>query len=75
MGALRIFAPYIDPDRATTFDADLSWYATLLGEVRDREVQRARFAAMIADLPPEQVSGPSPPDRGTLCGDQSAVTG
>jgi hypothetical protein len=55
---LRIFAAYVDPDRAQAFDAELSWYAALLGEVRDREVQRARFAEMIADLPPEQVLGP-----------------
>jgi CHAD domain-containing protein len=55
---LRIFAAYVDPDRAKAFDADLSWYAALLGEVRDREVQRARFGEMIADLPPELVLGP-----------------
>ena len=55
---LRIFAAYLNPDRAEAFDADLSWYAALLGEVRDREVQRARFGQMIADLPPEQVLGP-----------------
>ena len=55
---LRIFAAYFDPERAEAFDADLAWYAALLGEVRDREVQRARFGQMIADLPPEQVLGP-----------------
>ena len=55
---LRIFAAYFDPDRAQAFDADLAWYAALLGEVRDREVQRARFGQMIADLPAEQVLGP-----------------
>jgi CHAD domain-containing protein len=55
---LRIFAAYFDGERAAAFDADLAWYAALLGEVRDREVQRARFGRMIADLPPEQVLGP-----------------
>lgn len=55
---LRVFADYLDPDRARAFDADLAWYAGLLGQVRDREVQRARFAAAIAALPPEQVLGP-----------------
>ena len=54
---LRIFAAYFDPDRAEAFDTDLAWYAALLGEVRDREVQRTRFGTMIADLPPEQVLG------------------
>jgi CHAD domain-containing protein len=55
---LRVFADYVDPDRARAFDAELSWYAALLGEVRDREVQRARFAKAIAALPDEQVLGP-----------------
>ena len=39
-------------------DTELSWYAALLGQVRDRGVQRARFGKMIADLPDEQVLGP-----------------
>jgi len=55
---LRIFAAYVDPDRAQAFDAELSWYAALLGQVRDREVQRARFTAAISELPEEQVLGP-----------------
>jgi CHAD domain-containing protein len=55
---LRVFAEFVDPERARTFDAELSWYAALLGEVRDREVQRARFAKAIAALPEEQVLGP-----------------
>ena len=55
---LRVFADYVDPDRARAFDAELSWYAALLGEVRDREVQRARFAKAIAALPEELILGP-----------------
>lgn len=55
---LRVFADYVDPDRAQAFDAELSWYAALLGEVRDRDVQRARFVAAVADLPEELVLGP-----------------
>ena len=55
---LRIFADYFDPDRAAAFDSDLSWYAALLGEVRDREVQRARFTKVVAALPEELVMGP-----------------
>ena len=55
---LRVFADFLDPDRAQAFDADLSWYAGLLGGVRDREVQRARFTAAIAELPEELVLGP-----------------
>ena len=33
---LRIFAGYLDIDRARAFDPDLSWYAAQLGEDRDR---------------------------------------
>ena len=55
---LRVFADFLDPARAQAFDAELSWYAGLLGGVRDREVQRARFTAAIAELPEELVLGP-----------------
>jgi len=55
---LRVFADFVDPARAQAFDAELSWYAGLLGGVRDREVQRARFTAAIAELPEELVLGP-----------------
>ncbi len=55
---LRIFADFVDADRAAAFDAELSWYADLLGEVRDREVQRERFAAAVANLPDDLVLGP-----------------
>jgi len=55
---LRVYAEFVDTQRARAFDADLAWYAGLLGQVRDREVQRARFAAAVAALPAEQVLGP-----------------
>ena len=55
---LRIFADYLDAEAARALDAELSWYADLLGQVRDREVQRARFAATLAELPAELVLGP-----------------
>jgi len=55
---LRIFAAYFDADRAAAFDTELAWYAAVLGEVRDREVQRVRFADAIGELPAEQVLGP-----------------
>jgi CHAD domain-containing protein len=55
---LRIFADYFDADRAKKLDVELSWYAEILGQVRDREVQRSRFAEAIAALPDELVLGP-----------------
>ncbi|QTJ67891.1 CYTH and CHAD domain-containing protein [Rhodococcus sp. ZPP] len=55
---LRVFKNLLDPDAAARLDEELSWYAGVLGEVRDREVQRARFVAAVTDLPDELVLGP-----------------
>ncbi|HZC70666.1 MAG TPA: CYTH and CHAD domain-containing protein [Jatrophihabitans sp.] len=52
---LRIFGAPFDERLAADLDAELSWYADALGEVRDRQVQRARFAAAIDELPDELV--------------------
>jgi len=55
---VRIFAQYVQAEAAAALDAELSWFADLLGPVRDREVQRARFAKTVADLPAELILGP-----------------
>jgi CHAD domain-containing protein len=56
---LRIFsAALLEQDEAGHLDEELSWYQDLLGEVRDRQVQRARFAEALSDLAPELVLGP-----------------
>ena len=55
---LRIFRPFVDADRAASFDAELSWYAATLGEVRDREVQRLRMRKLLDEIPDELVLGP-----------------
>ncbi|MFC8177932.1 CHAD domain-containing protein [Rhodococcus sp. NPDC057297] len=55
---LRVFADVFDDDRAAFLEAELSWYAGLLGEVRDRQVQRARFAESLGELPDHLVLGP-----------------
>ncbi|WP_111766753.1 CYTH and CHAD domain-containing protein [Nakamurella deserti] len=55
---LRIFRPFVDADRAAAFDAELSWYAATLGEVRDREVQRVRMRALLDEIPDDLVLGP-----------------
>ncbi|OZD08053.1 adenylate cyclase [Rhodococcus sp. 06-235-1A] len=55
---LRVFGSLFEDEPAAHLEAELSWYASLLGEVRDRQVQRARFAAALRELPPELVLGP-----------------
>jgi len=59
-GTLRVFGPLLElaPADVALADEELRWFAGLLGAVRDRQVQRARFAATLAQLPPEQVMGP-----------------
>ncbi|WP_067675046.1 CYTH and CHAD domain-containing protein [Nocardia miyunensis] len=55
---LRVFGALLDPSSVGEMDDELKWYATLLGDVRDCQVQRRRLAAEIAALPPELVLGP-----------------
>jgi len=48
---LRTHRRLIDPMRVKTLDSELKWLADELGEVRDLEVQNARFHQRLADLP------------------------
>ena len=43
---------------AAELNNELSWYADLLGQVRDRDILSSRLTKQIAELPPEQVRGP-----------------
>ena len=68
---LRVFADAFDSAVAIGLDEELSWYAGILGHVRDHEVQRARFAQAVADLPGEWVLGPVAADiETTLAAEQ-----
>ncbi|KZF06497.1 MAG: CHAD domain-containing protein [Rhodococcus sp.] len=68
---VRVFGGAFDPAVATGLDEELSWYAGILGHVRDHEVQRARFAQAVADLPDEWVLGPVAADiETTLAAEQ-----
>lgn len=68
---LRVFPDAFDTGVATGLDEELSWYAGILGHVRDHEVQRARFAQAVADLPDEWVLGPVAADiETTLAAEQ-----
>lgn len=62
---LRVFGDAFDPDFATHLDEELSWYAGILGHVRDHEVQRERFAKALRELPGEWVLGPVAADIDT----------
>jgi CHAD domain-containing protein len=55
---LRVFNKLLDTEVRTKLDAELSWYAGVLGEVGDRQVQRKRFGEKVADLPSELVMDP-----------------
>jgi CHAD domain-containing protein len=55
---LRVFAKLLDRSVTGHVDDELKWFAGLLGEVRDCQVQRRRFQEGLAPLPPELVLGP-----------------
>jgi CHAD domain-containing protein len=47
-----------DAAPAEELNNELSWYADVLGQVRDRDILSSRLTKQIAELPPEQVRGP-----------------
>ena len=55
---LRTFGALFEAAPATRLEAELRWFAAELGEVRDREVLRARLARAVDDLPAYLVVGP-----------------
>ncbi|WP_433654399.1 CHAD domain-containing protein [Nocardia sp. CA-128927] len=55
---LRVFGKLLDRTAIGGIADELKWYAGLLGEVRDCEVQRSRLAGKIDELPAELVLGP-----------------
>ena len=55
---VRVFGKLFDPSAASDLDVELTWFAGLLGEVRDSQLQRRRFHEVLAEWPPELVLGP-----------------
>ena len=55
---LRVFGKLLDRSEVGDLDDELRWFAGLLGEVRDCQVQRRRFQNALAEWPPELVLGP-----------------
>jgi CHAD domain-containing protein len=55
---LRVFGTLLDQSAIEGVEEELRWFATLIGEVRDCQVQRRRLLAAINELPAELVLGP-----------------
>ncbi len=55
---IRVFEPLFDADRSRALDAELRWYAELLGAVRDSQVLEQRLRQAVADIEPDLVVGP-----------------
>lgn len=55
---LRTFSALVDPQRAAALDAELRWYAALLGDIRDRQVLRTRLDAMLDQVDDSLLLGP-----------------
>jgi CHAD domain-containing protein len=55
---IRVFKKLLARSEAEHLDEELKWFAGLLGEVRDRQVQRRRFREVLDEWPPERVLGP-----------------
>lgn len=55
---LRVFDTAFESGPAELLEAELVWYADLLGSVRDLDVQSERLSSQVAALPGELVLGP-----------------
>ena len=54
----RVFAPVFDETALGSLESDLQWFAGLLGQVRDCQVQRRRLLAAVDELPVALAIGP-----------------
>lgn len=54
---VKVFTGLFEPEASAGLDAELVWFAGLLGEVRDRDILLARLAGQVAELPAEVVLG------------------
>ena len=55
---LRVFAKVLDTAEIGDMDSELKWFAGLLGDVRDCQVQGSRFGDVLDGMPDELVLGP-----------------
>lgn len=55
---LRVFRKVLDRSAIGDLDGELRWFAALLGDVRDCQVQHRRFTGALDEFPEELVLGP-----------------
>src|SRR5882757_347104 len=55
---LRVFGTLLDQSAIEGVEEELGWFATLIGAVRDCQVQRRRFTTALNELPAALVLGP-----------------
>jgi CHAD domain-containing protein len=55
---LRVFANALGGPEIADLDGELKWFAALLGDVRDCQVQRRRFGEALDGMPEELILGP-----------------
>jgi CHAD domain-containing protein len=55
---LRVFRKVLDPSAVGDMDSELKWFAGLLGDVRDNQVQQRRLAGALDGIPDELILGP-----------------
>ncbi|MDY6995249.1 MAG: CHAD domain-containing protein [Actinomycetota bacterium] len=55
---IRVFGPLFSASDPQAVETELKWFAGVLGEVRDCQVQQRRFDAALDELPDELVLGP-----------------
>jgi CHAD domain-containing protein len=55
---IRVFAEFFDASEAARLEAELVWWAGLLGRVRDMDILMQRQQALLSELPAELILGP-----------------
>jgi len=55
---LRVFGKLFDESASGDLDNELTWYAALLGDVRDCQVQLRRFSDALDAMPDQLILGP-----------------
>jgi CHAD domain-containing protein len=69
---IRIFGDLFESEARASLDAELRWFAEILGRARDLDVVRERLEASVHDLPPDLVREPIATDlASTLSGDRA----